>query len=272
MSRKGLGVLLGALALTCAPAVKYVQPYEPIRDVAVPVNSSLELSGYLYRPKGTGPFPAVVLMHNCAGVGGTVTPMENVAFHLRDTGYVALVVDSFSARNQGFTCDDPDHKSPTWRERVDDAFAAGRYLSTLSFVDSKHIGLVGWSHGAISAVLVWQQNSAASGAPRFAAVAAYYPYCVMEDISSPSVPLLILAAERDDWCPASLCQALVNRATELGHRDVSITVYPGATHSFDNPYKGKVNDFAGHHMAPDLAAGMDSRDKLFAFFDRTLKK
>jgi len=25
-------------------------------------------------------------------------------------------------------------------------------------------------------------------------------------------------------------------------------------------------------MAPDLAAGMDSRDKLFAFFDRTLKK
>ena len=125
---------------------KSVGHVEPIRDVAVPVNSFFELAGYLYRPLGTGPFPAVVLMHNCAGVEGTITAMENVAFQLRDAGYVALVEDSFSERHVSFVCDDPAHKPPTSPGRVEDAFAASRYLASLAFVDANRIGLVGWSH------------------------------------------------------------------------------------------------------------------------------
>jgi dienelactone hydrolase len=268
MARIGLGVVLAALALACAPTLRYV---EPVEDVSFPVKASVELSGLLYRPNGRGPFPAVVLMHGCAGLAGSITSMENVALLLRDSGYVALVVDSFFQRGVHNVCDNPAGKSPSFSERVDDAFAARRYLSSLAFVDSSRIGLVGWSHGGITALITWTQNSAVSGTAPFAAIAAYYPYCSKADVSSASAPLLILIGERDDWTPAFLCQDLVANATALG-RDTSITIYPGATHAFDSVIGGKSIEVQGHRLTPDPAAGRDSRERLLAFFGRTLKR
>ncbi len=285
MSRCGLAIVLGALGLACAcrtgvgpgsrwpPAdARPVERVEPIEQVGIPVDDSLELEGYLYRPKGPGPFPAVVLMHGCMGVGANYVPLNNVAFLLRDAGYVALVVDSFVARNVFLAVPVCSGSPPTVGDRVGDAFAANRYLSSLAFVDSRHIGLVGWSHGGIAAVMAWARNASAPGTSRFAAVAAYYPNCFSrQDISSPSVPLLIISGENDDWCPARPCQTLVETAALEGHQDVSIVVYPGATHSFDTTFRGRAGDFAGHHLVPDLAAARDSREKLLAFFDRTLR-
>src|SRR5580704_7268540 len=55
----------------------------------------------LYRPSGGGPFPAVVLLHTCAGLGPHVHAW---ARKLQDWGYVALVVDSFTPRGNGVVC------------------------------------------------------------------------------------------------------------------------------------------------------------------------
>ncbi len=272
MNRTGLGLVLGVLGLACASTSKQVQPFEPIEEVLVPLTAELNAPALFYRPIGNGPFPAVVLMHNCAGVGGTNTPMQNVAWLLREAGYVVLVPDSFFPRNIGFVCDDPERKSPTSLERVEDAFAAKRYLSSLALVDPKRIGLVGWSHGATTAAIAWAKNAGVSDSPPFAAVAAYYPYCFTQDISSPSVPLLIFSGELDDWCPANRCKQLVDSATELGHHDVNVTIYPGATHSFDATPGGTSFNVLGHQLKQDPAAAKDSRAKLLAFFERTLKK
>ena len=38
-----------------------------------------ELSGYLYKPQGDGPFDTVLMMHGCAGMldrGGSIKPRE----------------------------------------------------------------------------------------------------------------------------------------------------------------------------------------------------
>src|SRR5262249_44835087 len=58
--------------------------------------AAVQLSGYLYRPDGPGPFPAVAMLHGCSGL---VTRSGNIrsharfwAEHLRDHGYVALLV------------------------------------------------------------------------------------------------------------------------------------------------------------------------------------
>jgi dienelactone hydrolase len=275
MIRIGLGVVLGALSLACAPTIKYL---EPVGDVSFPVKGSSELNAKLYRPQGEGPFPAVVLMHNCSGLGAGSTGLENVALLLRDSGYVALAVNSFSWpwRRVFNTCDDPS-TPPTSLERLEDAFAARRYLSSLAFVDTSRIGLVGWGHGGVTALMIWSQDPRVAAqvgrqnlAP-FAAVAAYYPYCLDLDVRSASAPLLILIGEDDDFCPATLCMSLVPHATKLG-RDASITIYPGATAAFDSLEGGERVDFQGHHLAPDPAAGKDSRERLLAFFGRTLKK
>lgn len=57
---------LAALALLacCPPAIaqEAVQFPTPAKD-----NPVAAIEGRLYRPQGTGPFPAVVLMHGCNG-------------------------------------------------------------------------------------------------------------------------------------------------------------------------------------------------------------
>jgi dienelactone hydrolase len=277
-----LALLVAALALlaSCRPNATRTAPrVEAISDVSIPFSAPppSALTGKLYRPQGTGPFPAAVLMHGCSGLATGSTGMDNVALLLRESGYVALEVDSFLSRGVATVCDNP-MKHPTQYERVDDAFAARRYLSSLSFVVPDRIALVGWSHGGTTALLTWARKSDEARSASFAAIAAYYPYCFInvaayedEDITSASAPLLILIGERDDWCPVAMCQSVMDQATKLG-RDTSMTVYPGATHAFDSVSGGKPQEFMGHRLAPDPAAALASRERLLEFLDRTLKR
>src|SRR5262245_29236345 len=66
-----------------------------VRFTNVTPNAPMRIVGWLVRPHGDGPFPAVVQFHGCAGV-------EAESFRwarwLADRGYVSLVVDSFGPR------------------------------------------------------------------------------------------------------------------------------------------------------------------------------
>jgi dienelactone hydrolase len=53
------------------------------------------LPGYLAKPDGSGPFPAVVILHGC---GGFFSSYASVADDLQWEGYVALAVDSLGPR------------------------------------------------------------------------------------------------------------------------------------------------------------------------------
>src|SRR5690348_2437235 len=46
-----------------------VQAAEPTK-VTFPGDQGLTLEGFLYRPEGPGPFPAVVALHGCSGLTG----------------------------------------------------------------------------------------------------------------------------------------------------------------------------------------------------------
>ena len=66
------------------------------------------LDGVLLRPRGTGAFPAVVLLHGCTGLrtatGAIQAKLRFWGEHLRDLGYVALLVDSFTTRGIDEVC------------------------------------------------------------------------------------------------------------------------------------------------------------------------
>ena len=258
---------------------------QPAQQVSFQGKGHLILTGELIRPDGDGPFPAVIMMSGCSGMTANYGTMSRAAKLLRESGYVTLMFDSYLPRLVMSNCADPalvcrplaskppGKESPTVQERAEDALSARRYLASLPFVDSKRIGLVGWSHGAISALVAWERNLPLRGALPFAAVAAYYPCCSLGSPpkttlgASTTAPLLIFAGERDDWCPAALCQAY---AEELARRQrpVSLTIYPGALHSFDGDYDG---DYMGHKLGSDPVATRDSLEKLLAFLDHALK-
>src|SRR5690242_9782142 len=112
----GLASLLGAGAASAGSLVEFANASE----------REPKLLGYLARPTGEGPFPAVVVLHGCGGFssGGSL----QLADQLMDWGYIALMVDSLAPRGLTTACGVPFIDQPG------DPYAALRYLSQQSFV------------------------------------------------------------------------------------------------------------------------------------------
>lgn len=195
---------------------------------------ALVISGELAFPKGPGPFPAVILAHGCGGVGNAESGWAPV---LRKWGYATFILDSFTGRKLTEVCS--QSRALMGVQRVPDAYGALRILATHPRIDPRRVALMGFSHGGIltlGASTAWAKETyAPSGRPAFRAFVAFYPYCnaVYPERERVSAPLRIHTGELDDWCPAASCIRLTKMLSSSG-QDVSITVYPGAHHSFDN--------------------------------------
>jgi dienelactone hydrolase len=187
------------------------------------------IQGYLSKPAGDGPFPAIVHLHGCGGL--TAERRERDAAQFTSWGYVTLEVDSFARRGIKDTC--LDEPAPP---RQGDALGALMYLSTLSYVDSKRIAVVGYSQGGgVALRIASAQPARLFDVPpdlRFKAVVAYYPECgaAMDKLA---VPTLVLIGEFDDWSWAASCERLRRRFDASG-APLKITVFPEAYHSFDS--------------------------------------
>ncbi|MGD0761956.1 MAG: dienelactone hydrolase family protein [Roseiarcus sp.] len=187
------------------------------------------LQGYLTKPSGPGPFPAVVLLHSCLGLPAN---RQSIADALARQGYVALFVDDFAARGLKETC------AVDFAEALPDAYGALAFLFRRPFVDGRRIGVVGYSQGADTALKIASSRFAVAFAlpdgARFKVAAAFYPPCDNLDKARLNIPTLILVGEADDVTPAADCRRLAE-AQPAGGGDVRLVVYPGAAHGFDNP-------------------------------------
>lgn len=232
------------------------------------------------KPDGPGPFPAVVIMHDCSGLGPTSSGAPGRwARELLTRGYVVVLPDSFSTRGlPGGICTVPlaqrrANVSPD--RRAGDAYAALAHARSLPYVDGRRVGIMGGSHGG-STTLVTMMVPQSGG---FAAAVALYPRCDLHaGIYRPTAPLLILIGERDDWTPAERCRQLAADARAAG-QPVTIKVYPGAHHSFDSPNRvryvaARVNPNApggrGATTGGDPGAWADSIQQVAAFFEQHL--
>ena len=216
-----------------------------------------KIQGYLTRPKGAGPFPAVVLLHTCLGLPANRRSIDDA---LATWGYVALFVDDFSTRGLKETC------TVDFEPALSDAYGALAFLSRLPFVDKARIGAVGFSQGADTALKI---AAAASSHPGFEAAAAFYPPCANEADARLAIPTLILVGAADDVTPAADCERLAAR--QPGSM-AKLVVYPGARHGFDNPEFGDGTRVLGMTLAYDRAAAEKSWAELRAFLARRLAR
>jgi len=227
----------------------------------------------LLKPDGAGPFPAVVMMHDCSGLGPSSSGAPGRwARELLSQGYVVILPDSFSTR--GFAngiCTDASKRRFEVRPfvRARDARAARAFLQTIPYVDKERIGLMGGSHGGYTTLVTLSQPG--SG---FAAAIALYPRCQFSQQLKPDVPLLILTGELDDWTPAKEC-------TPLAGERVTVKVYPGAHHSFDSArperyIPARINPSSpsgrGATTAGNAEAWADSIRQVNDFFAKNLRR
>ncbi len=314
MRRLSRVFLCAALALGLAYVATPLPAEDPIQKTSVTFASTVDgerslLPATLLRPTGAGPFPAIVMLHGCGGLGpnGNGAP-ERWASLFADQGYVVIIPDSFTPRgHRNGVCAEgpsPEMRKVNPRARSFDAYSALAYLRTLPYVDGRHVGVMGASHGAAVTLsaLVEPTNPpgplAAAKRSGFAAGVAFYPSCGetygnwaverqggsgpvvrYSGIYRPVAPLLILIGQLDDWTPADQCQALTERAVADG-QPVEIKVYPGAFHGFDERgpvrrlngvHNGNKPDGHGATVGGNPAAWADSIDRATAFFAGHLK-
>jgi dienelactone hydrolase len=220
-----------------------------------------KLLGYLARPDGAGPFPAVVVLHGCAGFssGGSL----QLADQLKDWGYVALTVDSLGPRGLATACSGPFINQPG------DAYAALRYLSQQSFVAPQRVAVLGNSMGGYSALYAVDRDLLAQHFnERFRAAIAYYPSCAIP-ATVLTAPTLILIGEADDWNSAERCRQMVAHMRP-DSAPIALTVYPGAHHGFNFAMLQPGRSSFGHWLEYNEPAAKDAEENVRAFLAANL--
>jgi dienelactone hydrolase len=197
------------------------------------------LRAQLYRPDGDGPFPVVIALHGCGGLGGHSEPVQaryrDWAEQLLKAGKAVLLPDSYGSRDLLPQCRVKESRVLARRERVADIVAARQWLVQQPWVARDRISLIGWANGA--SALLWAvrpQSYSRTVEPDFRSAIAFYPDCRRSSGLgwSARVPTLLLIGANDDISSPPACRQMVDGAR--GRSALArIVVYPGAYHDFD---------------------------------------
>jgi dienelactone hydrolase len=241
--------------LVCAPA----EAEELVKFASAGQGEPIQ--GYLSRPRGAGPFPAVVLLHSCLGL-----PAERAAIgeRIATWGYVALYVDDFATRGLKETC------AVDFKPAVADAYGALAHLASLPDVDPARVAAVGFSQGGDTALKIATGGGTRPAGDQgavFRAAAAFYPPCANVAGAAVDIPTLILVGAKDEVTPARDCAELAKRQ-QTGM--VKLVVFPGAAHAFDLAEFGAGAKVMGMLLAYDRNAAQESWKKLRAFLKAQL--
>jgi len=225
------------------------------------------LTGYLFQPSRAGPWPAIVMLHgrggpyssnvneDCTFVGaGTASPCNANTLSKRHAmwgeywsarGYLALLPDSFGPRGKAygfgrFTHGDPDRADVNETDvRPLDAEGALAFLRGRRDVVAGQIYLQGWSNGGSTALNVMiRQGSQQGNQAGYRGALVFYPGCgqtaMLASTISTTTPIAMFLGADDEEVSPALCQRVADRSRQAGS-PIDVTVYPGATHDFDEP-------------------------------------
>jgi dienelactone hydrolase len=198
------------------------------QTVRVPVGG-VQLTAQLYRPATAGRLPAVAIFHGCGGIGVNNTRMADL---LKQWGYAALVVDSFTARGLKDVCGRHWPTQDDAEKREADIDASLAWLAKQDDVDAGRLAFMGYSYGGGVALLRAFQDRE----PKARAAVLAYPDCGLGGplgaAPQPRQPTMFAMGALDDWTPAIQCQALIDKV-KAGRESIEAHVYAEAHHSFD---------------------------------------
>lgn len=240
----------------------------------------------IYKPTGPGPFPAVVLVHHCHGLGLSARNWKNMSLltwakEAVSKGFVVFVLDSLKSRGVDMVCAGPKGGVNFARGTLD-AIQAAEHLRKFDFVAPERVSMIGFSWGGTVSLLASSKMWAEALGPtrRIAAAVAFYPKCdpagpanggpfevVNSDIDR---PVLVLGGEGDIEQPAREC---VSRLEPLKASGASVewTIYPNATHCWDceslDGFKAQTPR-GGYVVRHDRDATRRSMDQAFEYLSR----
>jgi len=270
------------IALALMAVISPARAVTPASQAVEIPSGTATLHAQLFKPEGNGPFPVVIALHGCGGLGGHSEPVQaryrDWAEELLRDGKAVLFPDSYGSRELGPQCRVRERRVTARRERVADILAARQWLMQQSWVARDRISLMGWANGA--SALLWAvrpQLLLRHAEPDFRSAVAFYPDCRLSSGLgwSTRIPTLVLIGAKDDVSSPPACRQMVEGAH--GRSALTrIVVYPGAYHDFDRPNLpiqaiGPNPDAADPekgHVGTDVEARADSQKRVTEWLAR----
>ena len=192
-----------------------------------PGGNSGQMRGYLVQPAGTGPFPAVLVVHENRGLNPYI---EDTARRLAADGFLALAPDGLFPAG-GYPGNDDDGRA--MQAKLDQAKLRTDMLNGANFLkthplSSGKLGVTGFCWGGSTSNFL----AATMGPDLLAAVPYYGAAAATDTVPNIRAALLIQFAENDagingQW-PAYEAALKANNKTYEAH------TYPGTQHGFHN--------------------------------------
>lgn len=264
---------------------------QPMRSTAPQTvefpSGKLHLKGYLWKPAGSGPFPAVLFNHGSGGTdadhtaGMPITQAANtLAPFFIEHGYAFFYP---FRRGQGLSASEAPFMQDLLRredeargkearqhlqfvllttEQLDDVMAALAFLKTVPAIDSHRIALAGHSFGGQLTLLAAEQDKTIRAAVTFAAAAESWERSpelrkrLMAAIHNTNAAIMLTHAENDfGTTPGKVLAAELERL----HKPYALKIYP--------PVGTTQED--GHDMCYENIPGWES--DVFEFLDQYVK-
>lgn len=267
--------------------VSYTTPPSSYLEGTTTVAATLNLP-----PRQSGKVPAVLILHSSGGVDARGAAY---AAALNKVGIATLEIEMFG---RGQTV----QTHPTVQQNMPHVFGGLGFLASRAEIDQTRIGVMGFSWGGMLAIVAATDrftDEFTQGRRRFKSHLALYPICWIHSsvldgtaLTSPhkflqldksaytkftGAPVLILAAEKDDYDDPDSCARFVASVNGVEGALFSQTTYPGAYHGWDAPRdtqstsplanKGRGGPWRGYANA---AVAEQSRGDAVQFFKGSL--
>lgn len=204
-------------------------------DYDSPGGSSGKMRGYLVKPAGDGPFPAVLVIHENRGLNPYI---EDVARRFAVEGFLALAPDGLAPIG-GYPGNDDDgkvmQKSLDRDKLFTDLLNSAKFLKSHQLSTGK-LGATGFCYGGgvVNKLVVVMGGDLNAGVPFYGSAPK------MEDVAKIEAPLMIQYAEDDPRVNAS--QADYKKALEDNGKDFVMYTYDGTRHGFHNDSTPRYNE------------------------------
>ncbi len=192
-----------------------------------PGGNSGNMRGYLVKPTGTGPFPAVLVVHENRGLNPYI---EDVARRLATDGFLALAPDGLFPAG-GYPGNDDDGR--TLQAGLDqgklrtDLLNSARFLKSHS-LSNKKLGVTGFCYGGG----IVNYLAATLGADMQAGAPYYGVAADTSTVANIKAPLVCHLAEKDERINETY--PAFEAALKTAGVDYQVHIYPGTQHGFHN--------------------------------------
>lgn len=231
-----------------------------MQDIQIPVPGGGTRPGVIARPKGEGPFPGVVVIHD---VTGFKPDTRRHCQRFAEAGYVAIAPDLYDGgRIRCVVRTLIDSLDRRGGETLPVLAATKDLLASLPEVDAERIGVTGFCMGGGFALV-------AAADHHYAVAAPFYGFTPESKERIEGIcPTLAQYGERDKPF-LKHAKRLSRHLDELGVEH-EVIVHPGVGHSFMNDHDDasfRLGKYLPIRAAYDAETEAVAWEKLLAFFD-----